>query len=134
VERILDSNIPIDFDIGLLITDNYKWVSETTHKLTQLKKFVITFISEANTQIIIFDVLGLRENQHTERQQFMQNLLNRIDFMFNQKIAYALRKTTISSKREFGDFIADNQMAVTQRQIQNQFSGNLVTITKNGGK
>lgn len=129
VERIIDSSIPINFDIGVLITDNYKWVSESSHKLEQIRRFVKTFITDSEIQVLLYTTLEL--NRQDDRQKLLLNLFTRVDAMFNQKITDILKKRHISSERDYNDYLVDNCQSLVMLQQMNQASGNLFTVQEN---
>ena len=130
IERILDSSIPDDFDICDLITPDYKWVANKVHKLNHIKIFTTDFITDSRIQVIMFDILDYSESDVHKKKIFMSSLLEKTNELFNQKIKSLLWQESISAHHEYIKYAEYLQ----EKMIQNQTSGNLVTVVRKESK
>jgi hypothetical protein len=129
IERIIDSSIGEDDDICDLMTPGMKWVAADSRKMAQIKSITSRFIKDPKNQQIFFEAARLGSNP-LQRKDFIDNIVDKLNRVFDNKIADLQRKVYIENGLAYMAFIADRQGYIGKHMAKNFSTGNLATVAQ----
>ena len=123
IERILDSSLGYDFDIDTFIRPKMKWIETKSKKIEYLKRLTIEFVTDSENESLFFNIAKITDEN--EKKRFMDELIEKINHVFNNKIADIMKKIILSSEMDYILFIRINEQFVTEHLKKQQLEGNL---------
>jgi len=123
IEKILDSSLGYDFDICALIRPNMKWIEAKSDKIDYIRQITIKFVTDAKNQVLFFNIIEITDEN--ERKKFMEKLIEKINHVFDNKIADLMKNVILTNENDYNLYIKTNKPFLTEHIEKHQLEGNL---------
>jgi hypothetical protein len=132
IEVILNSSLVDNFDISVFMHSKMNWIKDNREKLEYMKDLTMKFTADINIQLLLFRTMNI--TTETERNVFMKDLNNKINYIFDNKIAEVMKGIILNSEIEYNKYFKTHNKTLSEHIINNGRAGNLTESLSNPKK